>query len=371
MSAIEGDQELPQKVGFLTNSLSFVLYLSLPVCCAMVWLGFQHRDECPLNVSIPRYLFFAGLSGIVSVSIRILMVFVWRNLKRKNNIVTYDSTNHPSLAMVRPVMYLFLLFIVMWNFRATFYIFGMDPNFEDVSANNFCPSNVYWFTFALVIVFDVIFGLSLIIWLAAILAGLFFPKILSEVEDYDELAWSESPKVKRIPDEISETESEDTIHPIEDLNPDRQHLEEQKVSCINEVEQKKTPKKTEIISLKKFSDDESDSSSNDDPSESDVYNPSIVRFNSNVCMRRISTDEGRGSENVFVKFGQRMFEVDGRFELKRKNLVDLFEAGPPSPVNLEDSFDENFDDSYDEHKWRRNSEDLPGAIQLRDLFKQK
>ena len=54
---------------------------------------------------------------------------------------------------------------------------------------------------------------------------------------------------------------------------------------------KKKAKKTEIISLKKSPDSDTDSSSSMSSNE-DRNNFSIVRFNNNVCMRRISTDEG-------------------------------------------------------------------------------
>jgi hypothetical protein len=31
-----------------------LLYFSLPVFCAMVVVGNEHRDDCPMEVSIPR-----------------------------------------------------------------------------------------------------------------------------------------------------------------------------------------------------------------------------------------------------------------------------------------------------------------------------
>jgi hypothetical protein len=51
----------------------------------MVVVGNEHRANCPLEVNIPRYLFFAGASGVVATAIRIMMAVVWRNIHKKRN----------------------------------------------------------------------------------------------------------------------------------------------------------------------------------------------------------------------------------------------------------------------------------------------
>ena len=86
---------------------------------------------------------------------------------------------------------------------------------------------------------------------------------------------------------------------------------------------KKKVKKTEIISLKKSSDSDTDSCSTISSNE-DRNNLSSVRFNHNVCMRRISTDEGGGSGgNLFELFGSRISEM------RRNTIVEAFELEPP------------------------------------------
>jgi hypothetical protein len=90
---------------------------------------------------------------------------------------------------------------------------------------------------------------------------------------------------------------------------------------------KKKVKKTEIISLKKSSDSDTDSCSTISSNE-DRNNLSIVRFNSNVCMRRISTDEGGGSGgNLFEVFGSRISEM------RRNTIVEAFELESQSQEN--------------------------------------
>ena len=73
--------------------------------------------------------------------------------------------------MARPIMYIFILFAIFWNLRANGYLYGLDPTFENPSSVDYCHATVYWFTFVLVLAFDLVFGVALLIWLGAILAG--------------------------------------------------------------------------------------------------------------------------------------------------------------------------------------------------------
>ena len=88
------------------------------------------------------------------------------------NFFSSDSTSHPSLSMARPMMYLFLLFIVMWNLKATTFLFTqVQPDFQDPASENFCQPTVYWFTYVLVCIFDLFFGSAFLVWLVAMLTG--------------------------------------------------------------------------------------------------------------------------------------------------------------------------------------------------------
>ena len=47
--------------------------------------------------------------------------------------------------MVRTVMYLFLLFVVAWNFNATSHVFSFQPELEDAGdGDRYCHPTAYW-----------------------------------------------------------------------------------------------------------------------------------------------------------------------------------------------------------------------------------
>ena len=73
--------------------------------------------------------------------------------------------------MVRTVMYIFLIFVVMWNINATFHVFAIDPNLEDPGSEFYCHPTVYHFSYVLVIIFDAFAGVGFLVWSAAIFAG--------------------------------------------------------------------------------------------------------------------------------------------------------------------------------------------------------
>ena len=87
----------------------------------------------------------------------------------------------------------------------------------------------------------------------------------------------------------------------------------------------KKVKKTEIVSLRKSGDSDSDTCSTIS-SDEDRNNASIVRFNSSVFLRRISTDDGGGSgANLFETFGLKMSDI------RKNTILESFELNPPSP----------------------------------------
>ena len=78
--------------------------------------------------------------------------------------------------MVRTVMYIFLLFVIIWNINATFHIFSFDPNTTDVDSELYCHPIVYHFSYVLILVFDIIVGIAVGIWILAIIAGRSYQK---------------------------------------------------------------------------------------------------------------------------------------------------------------------------------------------------
>ena len=84
----------------LSLTLKFGMYISFPLYIAMLVVGFIHRDDCPVNKRIPWYLIFGGMAGILSVSLRIIMITAWSCIQTKNRGLQYDPVSHPALAMV-------------------------------------------------------------------------------------------------------------------------------------------------------------------------------------------------------------------------------------------------------------------------------
>ena len=48
---------------------------------AMVVIGFRYRHKCQADVTIPHYLFFGGICGLIAVAMRLLMIFTWKCLQ--------------------------------------------------------------------------------------------------------------------------------------------------------------------------------------------------------------------------------------------------------------------------------------------------
>lgn len=158
-------------IGLLKGVLKYGMYLTFPLHVAMVVVGIIHRDDCPINKRIPWYLIFGGAAGIMTVVLRVLMIAAWSCIRSKNQGVKYDPNNHPALAMVRAVTYLFRLFVVAWNITATFHIFSVVPNFEAVGTPEYCHETTYMLTYVLVILFDVFSVSIFVIWVGSLIAG--------------------------------------------------------------------------------------------------------------------------------------------------------------------------------------------------------
>lgn len=66
------------------STLTYALFLALPVNVAMVAIGFINKNACPLDARIPRYLVFGGLAGLVACLLRIIVVLIWKRTVNKN-----------------------------------------------------------------------------------------------------------------------------------------------------------------------------------------------------------------------------------------------------------------------------------------------
>ncbi len=66
------------------NGITYLVYLTAPVNVAMLCVGFAHRNDCPADVRLPRYLFFGGLAGVMAALLRIIMEAKWRRSMNVN-----------------------------------------------------------------------------------------------------------------------------------------------------------------------------------------------------------------------------------------------------------------------------------------------
>lgn len=86
---------------------------------------------------------------------------------------SFDPMQHPGLSMVRVVMYLFIIFVIMWNINASFYIFSIHPDLTlGIDDPGYCHPVAYRMAFVLVIIFITISGLLFSLWLGGIIAGM-------------------------------------------------------------------------------------------------------------------------------------------------------------------------------------------------------
>ena len=42
----------------------------------------MHKDDCPGDVRLPRYLFFGGVAGLMAALLRLVMELKWRSIAR-------------------------------------------------------------------------------------------------------------------------------------------------------------------------------------------------------------------------------------------------------------------------------------------------
>ena len=86
-------------------------------------------------------------------------------------VFSFDPKSHPGLNMVRVVMYMFFVFMIMWNVNAALHVFSDVPNLIDDRSGDYCHPTVYYMSFVLVILFVSLAGAFLVLWTLAIIAG--------------------------------------------------------------------------------------------------------------------------------------------------------------------------------------------------------
>ena len=75
-------------VEVFARAISYLMYFTFPLHAAMIGVGFVHKDDCPVDVRVPRYLFFGGLAGLMAVLLRLVMVTKWKMITRKHKNIT-------------------------------------------------------------------------------------------------------------------------------------------------------------------------------------------------------------------------------------------------------------------------------------------
>ena len=272
------------------SSLSYLLYLTLPVNAAMIIIGFVHKDQCPADVRLPRYLFFGGLAGLMAIILRIVLVCSWRGVRKKHKGIKFDAKNHPGLSMVRSLMYIFLVFYVIWNVNATFHVFSVQPTFDSAAEDNYCHPVVYKFSYVLVITFDAIAGFACLIWMAAIMAGICWPQLLTHygyfITTDDDVQYNDSGSgsgsEKKSPSVVVNLESAAAVsNGGRNLKSSIKNAAE--VASPNRMEWKQ-------LALRATSSEAEEEEDSEEEEEEERDHLSIVRFAREVNSRRISVD---------------------------------------------------------------------------------
>ncbi|XP_071743648.1 uncharacterized protein [Lepeophtheirus salmonis] len=158
---------------YLATGFSVFIFATTPLNVAMVVIGLMYKKECPLDERLPRYLLFGGIAGLTIVLVRISLVIAVRNV---------DWTKRPKapagLNMARSTMYLFILFIFIWNLHGSFLLFSSHPELNDKTSSSYCEALVIKFSYIWFTIFDIATITSILIWLISLIMGCMDPDFL-------------------------------------------------------------------------------------------------------------------------------------------------------------------------------------------------
>jgi hypothetical protein len=159
--------------------LTYPRMVLLPIYVTMTAFGFIYRKECRADVRIIYYLFFGGLSGLISTSLRLLMIFKWRIIRSQYH-QSYNATEYPGFQMVSSCSTLFCLLVFIWNMFATYYMAHINPNFDPSSLDNYCELKTYLVAYVIVAVLNCVFVIYVLVWLSSMIMILCVPEIFSD-----------------------------------------------------------------------------------------------------------------------------------------------------------------------------------------------
>ncbi|CAB4054124.1 unnamed protein product [Lepeophtheirus salmonis] len=93
-----------------------------------------------------------------------------------------DWTKRPKapagLNMARSTMYLFILFIFIWNLHGSFLLFSSHPELNDKTSSSYCEALVIKFSYIWFTIFDIATITSILIWLISLIMGCMDPDFL-------------------------------------------------------------------------------------------------------------------------------------------------------------------------------------------------
>lgn len=164
----------------MTKMLTYARLALFPLFLVMFIFGFMYRNDCPADPRLIHYLFFCGLSGIISTALRFLIICTWRMIRSQFH-EHYNALKYPGFQMVSCFSTMFFSLVFTWNMFATYNIIYMNPSFVDPSSTNYCEYTTYFVTCVSVIILNSFLAIGVLMWLVAIISILCAPKMF---EDY-------------------------------------------------------------------------------------------------------------------------------------------------------------------------------------------
>ncbi|XP_071950285.1 transmembrane protein 272-like isoform X2 [Antedon mediterranea] len=132
----------------LCCTIMMALILAVPI--TMIVIGAVYKDDCPAQDKIPIYLIVGGAFTIA----KNLMDLCSRWSKRR----TEDGEDN-QMSKQGACSSLFGCFLFAWFIAGNVWIYGTDPNTDNVNALNYCNGTLYYFSFWLLNSTYIILGL--------------------------------------------------------------------------------------------------------------------------------------------------------------------------------------------------------------------
>ncbi|CAF1497193.1 unnamed protein product [Adineta ricciae] len=134
--------------------INIVLLSIIPII--QIYIGWEYAEACPINYKIPKYLFIAGLVGIISSILSQLRNYLSGRSStkssgevstRKAGITAATATNSIIATLITVITCCLNIFLLVWFIRGCIWVFSAwnQVQYTHPNAATFCKPLVYRF----------------------------------------------------------------------------------------------------------------------------------------------------------------------------------------------------------------------------------